>query len=55
MRRRSGRGKALPSVARERLEVVLVGELGVGDSELALKVVMAAKRFESAVNLGVEP
>ena len=47
-------GQRLPLVAGEDLLVGLVGELGVGDRELALELVVAADLVEALVGLGVD-
>ena len=53
-RRRPWRRSASQSVAREDLLVGLVGELGVGDRQLALELVVAADLVEALVGLGVD-
>ena len=51
---RARRLESLPDRAAERGLEVLVGELRVGDSELARELIMA-KLAEAAVGLGVDP
>ena len=45
--------QVLPASAGEHLEVVLVGELGIGDGELALEI-LAAHGFEPLVGFRVD-
>ena len=54
LRRRALGGQRVPVVAREDLLVGLVGELGVGDRELALELGVAADLVEPLVGLGVD-
>ena len=54
LRRRALGPQRLPRVAGEDLLVGLVGELGVGDRERALELVVAADVVEPLVGLGVD-
>src|SRR6266545_3924439 len=48
------RAEEFPALAREGLLVALVRELGIGDGELPLEVVVAAELVQAAVGLGID-
>src|SRR5947209_7010745 len=53
LRGRPARSQCFPALAAEQLLVLLVGELGIGDSEAAFEIV-TADLTETVVGLGVD-